>query len=197
VRHMREASLPEPTWSVCAGAYAFGTLGRNECPANYPRVQAEVACRVAAAAAGQAYKGSETDPGYPPGCYSTTLMGGVLGVYFNMATTGAGQLQSKLLCSGARFLARPSWVPFVYRPGYLLNLSLGTSRLLHVQSTRYGVAEYPIWTRAESTIEYGTLLWTRPYKPLAVPTVPTGPLSTVTPLGGAVWSFGMANARHL
>ena len=115
-----EASLPEPTWSVCAGAYAVGTLGSNECPTNYIRIEAEGACQIAAAAAGQAYQGSETDDGYPRGCYSTSLTSGGWGVYFNMATTGAGQSQSKLLCSGARFLARPSWVLFVYTPGYLL-----------------------------------------------------------------------------
>ena len=146
-----EASLPEPTCSACAGAYAVGTLGSNECPTNYTRIEAEGACQIAAAAAGQAYKGSETDPGYPRGCYSTTVTGGILGVYFNMATTGAGQLQSKLLCSGARFLARPSWVPFVYRPGYLLNHSLGTSRLL--QSTRYG----PLRRARLSTVQYSGL----------------------------------------
>jgi hypothetical protein len=115
-----EASLPEPTWSVCAGAYAFGTLGSNECPTNYIRIEAEGACQIAAAAAGQAYKGSETESGYPRGCYSYTSTSGSWSVYFNMATTGAGQSKSKLLCSGARFLARPSWVLFVYTPGYLL-----------------------------------------------------------------------------
>ena len=120
VRHMCEASLPEPTWSVCAGAYAFGTLGSNECPTNYIRIEAEGACQIAAAAAGQGYQGSETESGYPRGCYSTSLTSGSRGVFFNMATTGAGQSKSKLLCSGARFLARPSWVLFVYTPGYLL-----------------------------------------------------------------------------
>ena len=92
---------PEPTWSVCVGRYAFGAVGSNECPANFLRVQAEGACRTAAAAAGQVYKGSATDAGYPRGCFSITLQ-----VYFNMATTGAGQSASKLLCSGARVLPR-------------------------------------------------------------------------------------------
>ena len=89
---------PEPTWSVCVGRYAFGAVGSNECPANFLRVQAEGACRAAAAAAGQAYGGSETDAGYPRGCYST-VQGGSSGVFFNLATTGAGQSASKLLCS--------------------------------------------------------------------------------------------------
>ena len=106
--HMRHVCAvvccPEPTWSVCVGRYAFGAVGSNECPANFLRVQAEGACRAAAAAAGQAYRGSETDAGYPRGCYSTTVQGGSSGVFFNLATTGAGQSASKLLCSGARWL---------------------------------------------------------------------------------------------
>jgi hypothetical protein len=149
VRHMCEASLPEPTWSVCAGAYAVGTLGSNECPTNYIRIEAEGACQIAAAAAGQAYQGSETESGYPRGCYSIPLTSGSWGVYFNMATTGAGQSKSKLLCSGARFLARPSWVLFVYTPGYLLESPTGISRLLY---------RVPDTDPAESTIEYGTVL---------------------------------------
>ena len=120
-----EASLPEPTWSVCAGAYAAGTLGSNECPTNYTRIEAEGACQIAAAAAGQAYVGSETDSGYPRGCYSFTSSSSSR-VYFNMATTGAGQSQSKLLCSGARSLARPSCVLFVYTCGYLCSHPLGS-----------------------------------------------------------------------
>ncbi len=115
--------LPEPTWPVCAGAYAFSTPGTNECPTNYTRIQAEGACQIAAAAAGQAYKGSETDAGYPRGCYSTTLMGGVLGVYFNMATTGAGQLVSRLLCSGgARFPHPRLGLSFWAHTRYLIEL---------------------------------------------------------------------------
>jgi hypothetical protein len=117
---MCEASLPEPTWSACAGAYAVGTLGSNECPTNYIRIEADGACQIAAAAARQAYKGSETNSRFPRGCYSALLTSGSWGVYFNMATTGAGHSQSKLLCSGARFLARASWDLFVYTPGYLL-----------------------------------------------------------------------------
>ena len=132
-----EASLPEPTWSVCAGAYAAGTLGSNECPTNYNRIEAEGACQIAAAAAGQAYKGSETDSGYPRGCYSYISTSGIWGVYFNTATTGAGRSNSKLLCSGARFLARPSWVLFVYTRGYLCSHPLG--------SLGYSI-EYPIRT---------------------------------------------------
>ena len=169
-----EASLPEPTWSVCAGAYAVGTLGSNECPTNYNRIEAEGACQIAAAAAGQAYGGSETESGYPRGCYSYTSTSGISGVYFNTATTGAGRSNSKLLCSGARFLARPSWVLFVYTPGYLLVSPTEISRLLY---------RVPDTDPAESTIEYGTALLTRRYEPLSAPTVPTGPQSTVSLVG--------------
>ena len=146
-----EASLPEPTWSVCAGAYAVSTLGSNECPANYNRIEAEGACQIAAAAAGQAYQGSETESGYPRGCYSVLLASGSSGVYFNMDTTGADQSNSKLLCSraGARFLARPSWVLFVDTPGYLLVSPTEISRVLY---------RVPDTDPAESTIEYGTVL---------------------------------------
>ena len=117
-----EASLPEPTWSVRAGAYAVGTLGSNECPTDYIRIEAEGACQIAAAAAGQAYRGSVTDgySSWPGGCFSFTLTTGSWSVYFNMAATGAGHPSSKLLCSGARSLARPSCVLFVYASGYLM-----------------------------------------------------------------------------
>ncbi len=120
VRHMCEASLPEPTWSDCAGAYAFGTLGSNECPTNYIRIKGTGHCEIAAAAAGLAYKGVVGESGYPRGCFAIPLRSGIWGVYFNMDTTGAGEEDSKRLCYGARFLARPSWVLFVYTPGYLL-----------------------------------------------------------------------------
>jgi hypothetical protein len=122
-----EASLPEPTWSACAGAYAFGTLGSNECPANYIRIEAVGACQIAAAAAGLVYEGLLTDSlhsGFPRGCFYALMTSGFWGVLFNMATTGAGQVNSKLLCSGARSLARPSCALFVYPPGYLLSHSL-------------------------------------------------------------------------
>ena len=181
-----EASLPEPTWSVCAGAYAVGTLGSNECPTNYIRIEAEGACQIAAAAAGQAYERSETDSGFPRGCYSVLMTTGSWSVYFNMAATGAGVPSSKLLCSGARSLARPSCVLFVYTCGYLCSHPLGS----------LGCSiEYPIETPAESTIEYGTALLTRPYEPLSAPTVPTGPQSTVP--CGMLQGIGMLHSCSL
>ena len=155
VRHMCEASLPEPTWSDCAGAYAFGTLGSNECPTNYIRIEAEGACQIAAAAAGQAFHYSQTNDHYPRGCYSYTPTGLYIenflsGVFFNMATFGAGQSDSKLLCSGARSLARASWDLFAYTRGYLLSHSL--------RSLGYSI-EHPIRTlrRARYRVWYSTL----------------------------------------
>ncbi len=137
-----EASLPEPTWSACAGAYAVGPLGSNECPTNYIRIEAVDACQIAAAAAGQAYAGSTFSSSYPRGCYSWNGNGSS-SVYINMATPGAGHAGSKLLCVGARFLARPSWVLFVYTPGYLLSHSLRTLALLYrVPDILWGAVRY-------------------------------------------------------
>ncbi len=82
---------------VCAG-FALGTLGSNDCPANYFRIVAEDLCRsAAAAAAGLVYQGRETTNLSPRGC---NLKEGEGGVFFNDAT-GAGSSESKLLCSGA------------------------------------------------------------------------------------------------
>ncbi len=55
----------------CAGAYVSGAAGSNECPAGSTRIEAEAACRIAAAAAGKTVPSSfvETDPTYPRGCY--------------------------------------------------------------------------------------------------------------------------------
>jgi hypothetical protein len=103
-----EALLPEETRFGCAGAYGFGAPGSNECPASYFRILAEVACRSAAAAAGLSYGGIETEEAYPRGCYSGSVEGGIWRVKLNMATAGAGQSQSRLLCSGARVLFMPA-----------------------------------------------------------------------------------------
>jgi hypothetical protein len=81
---------------VCAG-FALGARGSNDCPANYFRIVAEDLCRSAAAAAGKAYQGRETNNLFPRGC---NLKEGEGGVFFNDAT-GAGSSESKLLCSGA------------------------------------------------------------------------------------------------
>jgi hypothetical protein len=80
---------------VCAG-FALGKPGSMDCPANYFRIVAEDVCRSAAAAAGQAYQGRETNNDSPRGC---NLNEG--GVFLNDAT-GQRPSRAKLLCSGAR-----------------------------------------------------------------------------------------------
>jgi hypothetical protein len=99
-------TMPEPTWSVCAGGtLAWGALRSNECPANYFRIVDEGACRSAAAAAGQAYDKLLAKADYPQGCFmsESTALSESTAVYYNiMGTTSTGQPQSKLLCSGAR-----------------------------------------------------------------------------------------------
>jgi hypothetical protein len=118
-RDLRAAhALPEPTWSVCAGAtFAWGALGSSECPANYFRIVDEGACRSAAAAAGQAYDKRLANADYPQGCFmsESTALSESTAVYCNiMGTTSTRQSQSKLLCSGARvaltLVEGPSWV---------------------------------------------------------------------------------------
>ena len=78
----------------------------------------------------------------------------------------SGQLEAAVLrCAVSctpivRSLCVPTWV--------LIESLAEISRLL-----------YRVPDPAESTIEYGTALLTRPYEPLAAPTAPTGPQSTV------------------
>ena len=99
-------TLPQPTWSVCAGGtFAWGALGSGECPANYFRIVDEGACRSAAAAAGKAYDKLLSKADYPQGCFmsESTALSESTAVYYNiMGTTSTRQSQSKLLCSGAR-----------------------------------------------------------------------------------------------
>ena len=84
---------------VCAG-FALGARRSNDCPANYFRIVAEDLCRSAAAAAGQAYQGRQTNTGSPRGCNLYNI--GVFLNILNDATNPFGPSQSKLLCSGAR-----------------------------------------------------------------------------------------------
>ncbi len=83
------------SWAV---GYAWGEDGSNRCPASYYRIVNAAACESAALAAGKAYRGSETDPSYPSGCY---FYQGDNGFYFNADAVGAGYLGLQLLCSGA------------------------------------------------------------------------------------------------
>ncbi len=82
----------------CAGAYVSGAVGSNACPAGSARIEAEAACRTAAAAAGKtpAYSFVETDAEFPRGCYHCTTDNYA---FFNMHTVGAGQSGVQLLCA--------------------------------------------------------------------------------------------------
>ncbi len=109
---------------LCAGAYVSGALGSNECPAGSVRIEAEAACRTAAAAAGKTILESDfvwTESAYPRGCYYTTNNN----AWFNTHAVGAGSSIRQLLCAivttgaplarrraGARVLlgARGRWV---------------------------------------------------------------------------------------
>ena len=84
----------------CAGEYVSGAAGSNACPAGSVRIEAEAACRTAAAAAGRtpststSYPFVETYPSSPRGCYydSTNT------AYFNAHAVGAGY-STQLLCA--------------------------------------------------------------------------------------------------
>ena len=89
--------LPTPA-APCAAGYAWGEDGSNQCPASYYAIDTEAACESAAAAAGKAYIGSETDPSYPSGCFFYQDDDGFC---FNAAAVGAGYPGTQLLCSGA------------------------------------------------------------------------------------------------
>ncbi len=84
----------------CAGAYVSGAAGSNECPAGSVRIEAEAACRAAAAAAGKTAASAfvETDSAYPRGCYYYTGSGAA---FFNTHAVGAGRSGSQLLCAAA------------------------------------------------------------------------------------------------
>jgi hypothetical protein len=93
---------------ACAGAYVSGAAGSNECPAGAVRIEAEEACRTAAAAAGKTFSRVETSLAYPRGCYYVT--GNT--AFFNTHAVGAGFSSARLLCAavvttGAR--ARVHW----------------------------------------------------------------------------------------
>jgi hypothetical protein len=82
----------------CAGAYVFGAAGSNECPAGTVRIEAEAACRTAAAAAGKTIPGLtfvETDAAFPRGCYYETSSNNA---FLNTHAVGAGY-SAQLLCA--------------------------------------------------------------------------------------------------
>jgi hypothetical protein len=90
----------------CAGAYVFGAAGSNTCPAGSVRIEAEAACRTAAAAAGKTVLPSflQNDPEYPKGCYTTSSNA----AYFNTAAVGARCVLTQwLLCAAVTTGAPP------------------------------------------------------------------------------------------
>ncbi len=89
--------LPTPA-APCAAGYAWGEDGSNQCPASYFAIVNAAACESAAAAAGKSYRGSETYPSYPSGCFFSRYGGGLI---FNADAVGAGEPGTQLLCSGA------------------------------------------------------------------------------------------------
>ncbi len=88
-----------PAAASYAAGYAWGEDGSNQCPRSYYAIVNAAACESAATAAGKAYRGSETDPSYPSGCFF--YQGVNAGFYFNDAAVGAGNPGTQLLCSGA------------------------------------------------------------------------------------------------
>jgi hypothetical protein len=82
----------------CAGAYVYGAAGSNECPAGSVRIEAEAACRTAAAAAGKTagLPFLWDNPYGPRGCNYRTSCNSV---YFNPNLVGAGESGSQLLCA--------------------------------------------------------------------------------------------------
>ena len=81
-----------------AGAYVSGAAGSNACPAGSVRIEAEAACRTAAAAAGKTFGLVETDADYPRGCYYYTSFNYA---FFNTDAVGAGRSTAQLLCAAA------------------------------------------------------------------------------------------------
>ena len=73
-----------------------GAAGSNACPAGSVRIEAEAACRTAAAAAGKTLGSNfvETNSAFPRGCYYTTDW-----AYFNTHAVGAGYSGYQPLCA--------------------------------------------------------------------------------------------------
>jgi hypothetical protein len=114
----------------CAAGYAWGEDGSNRCPTSYYGIDNAAACESAAAAAGKAYRKSETASYSPSGCYFDP--GGNGGFAFNADAVGAGRPGTQLLCSGAAGLARPAEAPRCVDASSLLGYSRATMGPLKV-----------------------------------------------------------------
>ena len=97
-----------PAAAPCAAEYAWGEDGSNQCPTSYYAIVNAAACATAATAVSKAYRGRETDPSFPSGCYFHQRSGGF---FLNADAVGAGVRGAQLLCSGAANLARPAQAP--------------------------------------------------------------------------------------
>jgi hypothetical protein len=85
---------------ACAGAYVFGAVGSNACPAGSARIETEAACRTAA---GETFLAVWPRSYDPRGCYYDTVNNYA---YFNSDAVGAGRSGSQLLCARATTGAR-------------------------------------------------------------------------------------------
>jgi hypothetical protein len=82
----------------CAGTYVSGAAGSNACPAGSVRIEAEAACRTAAAAAGKTFAAVVASSTAPRGCYYFTTNSNA---WFNTHAVGAGNSNTQLLCAAA------------------------------------------------------------------------------------------------
>ena len=78
-----------------AGAYAYGVVGSNDCPANSVRLVTDAACASAAAAAKRNYLGMVTNSAAPRGCLVVTS------AFLNDHAVGSGSSSGRLLCAVA------------------------------------------------------------------------------------------------
>jgi hypothetical protein len=120
-------------WKRCgyaAGAYVYGILNANNCPAGSARIDMEGECQIAASVLQLTYKGLYYDRGSPKGCsryYGTTAPG----IYFNPHATGGGEPSSRPLCTTS---TAPPTSPSPSLPGALIALLLVHGVLFRVQT---------------------------------------------------------------
>ena len=91
---------------LCAGAYVSGDAGSNACLAGSVRIEAEAACRTAAAAAGKTFAAVVASSTAPRGCYYFTANSNA---WFNTHAVGAGNSNTQLLCAAATTTGAPPY----------------------------------------------------------------------------------------
>ncbi len=89
----------------------------DSCPAGSITISTAAACEAAASATALAFDGSESESGYPAGCYRVTYGDGDSIVYFNTHITGGSTANSQPLCTpeGSAGIALPLDVATVRR----------------------------------------------------------------------------------